>query len=146
MDSISKEHRSWNMSRIRSANTKPELFIRHILWHKGIRYRKNTSSVFGKPDIYISKYKCAVFIHGCFWHRHTNCKKAYTPKSRIDFWDNKFQQNIHRDQVVRENLITQRIRVIVVWECTAEKAVKDETIINKIYDEIINGCCDYIEF
>ena len=146
MDSLTKEKRSWNMSQIKDRDTKPELFIRHALWHKGIRYRKNDKDIAGKPDIYISKYRCALFVHGCFWHRHSGCKYAYTPKTRTDFWNQKFQSNINRDKVVREKLRKQNIRIIVVWECTAEKAVKDNDIIDSIYDEIVNGVNEYVEF
>ena len=146
MDSLTKEKRSWNMSQIKDRDTKPELFIRHALWHKGIRYRKNDKDIAGKPDIYISKYRCALFVHGCFWHRHSGCKYAYTPKTRTDFWNQKFQSNINRDKVVREKLREQNIRIIVVWECTAEKAVKDSDIIDSIYDEIVNGVNKYVEF
>lgn len=146
MDKLSKEKRSWNMSRIRSKNTQPELFIRHALWHKGLRYRKNPKDVFGKPDIYISKYRVAIFVHGCYWHRHEGCKNATTPKSNTEFWQKKFQTNIDRDMTVRETLTSQNIRVIVVWECTAEKADKDNGVIDNIYDEIITGNETYTEF
>lgn len=139
MDTITKEHRSWNMKQIKSKDTKPELFIRHELWHKGIRYKKNCTSIFGHPDIYISKDHCAVFVHGCFWHRHFGCKYAYTPKSRIDFWKKKFQSNIDRDRTVRETLKSQGIRMIIIWECTAKKAVKDNAIITDIYNEIVQS-------
>lgn len=146
MDKLSKEKRSWNMSRIRSKDTTPELFIRHSLWKRGIRYRKNDKYVFGKPDLYISKYRCAIFVNGCFWHRHTGCKNCTTPHTRYDFWQKKFQTNIDRDQLVRKTLNEENIRVIVIWECTAEKAVKNESIINDIYTEITDGKKIYCEF
>lgn len=146
MDKITKEHRSWNMKRIKSKDTKPELFIRRELWHRGIRYRKNDSSIFGHPDIFISKYRCAVFVHGCFWHRHTGCKYAYIPKSRIEFWQKKFQSNIDRDRIVKETLQNQNVRIIVVWECTAEKAMKDSSMIDDIFEEIVYGIDSYKEF
>ncbi len=146
VDRLSKEKRSWNMSRIRCKDTAPELFIRHSLWKKGIRYRKNDKSVFGKPDLYISRYRCAIFVHGCFWHRHTGCKNCTTPHTRYDFWQRKFQTNIDRDLLVRETLNNQVIRVIVICECTVEKAVKNVSIIADIYSEIIEGTESYREF
>lgn len=134
------------MSRIRSKDTAPELFIRHSLWEKGLRYRKNDKSIFGKPDLYISKYRCAIFVHGCFWHRHTGCKNCTTPHTRYDFWQKKFQTNIDRDQLVQQTLNEQNIRVIIIWECTAEKAVKNKSIIDDIYTEITGGTEIYCEF
>lgn len=146
MDKITEGHRSWNMKRIKSKDTKPELFIRHELWHMGIRYKKNAPSIFGRPDIYVPKYRCAVFVHGCFWHRHPDCKYAYLPKSRIEFWQKKFKTNIERDQIVRETLTEQDIRVIIIWECTVERAAKDNSIVEEIYDEIVKGKDSYSEF
>ncbi len=146
MDRLTKEKRSWNMSRIKSKNTEPELFIRHELWHRGLRYRKNPNDIYGRPDIYISKYRTAVFVHGCFWHRHEGCKNATFPKTNVEFWLNKFQTNTDRDMKVRTTLINQDIRVIVIWECTAKKAAKDKKIIDRICCEIINGSDTFMEF
>lgn len=105
------------MARIRSKNTKPELLVRSLLRQQGIGYKINNTGIFGNPDIYLSKYRTAVFVHGCFWHRHTGCRFSYIPKSNIDFWDNKFRQNIERDLEVKHQLICQDIKVLVIWEC-----------------------------
>ena len=94
VDRISEEKRSWNMSRIRSTNTQPEMVVRSFLHRKGFRFRLHQKNVFGKPDIILKKYKTAIFIDGCFWHRHKDCRFAYTPKSRINFWNEKFESNI----------------------------------------------------
>lgn len=83
-DTISPERRSLNMSAIKSKDTKPEVYLRKLLYHQGFRYRKNYSGVFGHPDIYLPKYKVAIFVHGCYWHRHSGCQYAYMPKSRVD--------------------------------------------------------------
>jgi len=117
MDKISKEKRSWNMSRIRSKNTKPELIVRSLLHNAGYRFRLHLATLPGKPDIVLPKYKTAVFVHGCFWHRHTGCKYAYTPKSRNTFWNKKFKDNVNRYEIVKHELRAIGWKVIVVWEC-----------------------------
>lgn len=124
-DIVSREQRSKNMSAIRSKDTKPEIYIRHLLFSHGYRYRKNCSSITGCPDIYLAKYKTAIFINGCFWHRHTNCKFAYTPKSRIEFWNKKFNSNISRDLVVHHQLFDENIKCLVIWECCVKIMKKD---------------------
>lgn len=117
MDNISKKQRSWNMSRIRSINTKPEIIVRSFLHRSGFRFRLHVKSLPGSPDIVLSRYRTAIFVHGCFWHRHSGCKFAYTPKSRIDFWNNKFMKNIERDKLKTIKLIELGWQVITVWEC-----------------------------
>jgi len=97
MDKLTPEHRSWNMSRIFSANTKPELAVRSLLHKMGYRFRLHRKDLPGKPDIVLTKYKTVIFVHGCFWHRHDACQYAYTPKSRVKFWKEKFEGNIERD-------------------------------------------------
>ena len=138
-DTISSERRSKNMSAIRSKDTKPEIYLRKLLYHQGFRYRKNYSGVFGHPDIYLSKYKIAIFVHGCYWHRHNGCPYAYTPKSRVEFWQKKFNDNIHRDQVVQETLESQGIRYLVVWECTIQKMQKDNRVEAKELQKLIQS-------
>jgi DNA mismatch endonuclease, patch repair protein len=117
MDNLTKEHRSWNMGRIRSGNTKPELVVRSLLHQMGYRFRLHRKDLPGKPDIVLPKYKTVVFVNGCFWHRHAGCAKAYTPKSRVDFWENKFRNNIERDNKAQNELKILGWKVIVIWEC-----------------------------
>ena len=117
MDLISKEHRSWNMSRIKSANTKPEMAVRSILHKLGYRFRLHRKNLPGSPDIVLPKYNSVIFVHGCFWHRHKDCKKAYTPKTKRSFWEEKFKTNIERDIKVKKELKSDGWRVFVVWEC-----------------------------
>lgn len=126
MDIKSKEERSRNMSKIRAKNTKPELFIRSELHKQGFRFRVNFKPVEGQPDIYFTKKRIAVFIHGCYWHRHTNCRFSYTPKSNVEFWLKKFSDNIKRDKVVMETLQKEGIRTILIWECTVKKMMTDD--------------------
>ena len=127
-DIKSPEQRSLNMSKIRSKDTKPEEYIRKLLFNHGYRYRKNVKNVPGHPDAWLARYNTAVFVNGCFWHRHEGCKYAYTPKSRIEFWDDKFQKNTARDKVVEDQLKEQGIRSLVIWECTIRKMMQKSNI------------------
>ena len=114
--------RSRNMAAIRGRDTKPEVFIRKQLFQRGYRYRIAPGTIPGHPDLYMPKYNLAIFIHGCFWHRHEGCKYAYTPKSRQEFWLKKFADNIRRDKEVQRLLKEKGIRLLVVWECAIRKA------------------------
>jgi DNA mismatch endonuclease (patch repair protein) len=116
-DRISREHRSWNMSRIRGENTKPERVVRSLLHRMGFRFRLHRRDLPGTPDIVLPKYRTVVFVHGCYWHRHPGCRYAYTPKSRVEFWKTKFSQNVKRDVRVRSELETLGWNIVVVWEC-----------------------------
>lgn len=102
MDIKSPEQRSRNMVAIHSRNTKPEMYFRRLLFTQGYRYSLNSGKIPGHPDIYLRKYNAAIFIHGCFWHRHLGCRYAYLSKSRIEFWQKKFDANISRYYVVRK--------------------------------------------
>lgn len=136
-DSLSPEKRSWNMSRIRSEDTKIEVKVRKELFRRGYRYRKNVKTLPGKPDIVLPKYHTVVFIHGCFWHRHEGCKEATMPKSRIEFWQEKFHRNVENDRKHKGELESAGWNVIVVWECEIEKKF-DETM-ERIIESITNG-------
>ncbi len=136
MDIKSREDRSRNMSRIRSKNTKPEMFLRSLLFRGGFRYRLHKKGLPGKPDLYLKKYRTVIFINGCFWHRHEGCKLAYMPKSNIDFWEKKFSSNIERDKKQKSELLNQKLRVLTVWECTVRKMMKDPDYCTQIMDEI----------
>lgn len=121
VDSLTKEQRSWNMGRVRNKDTKPELLVRSLLHRQGYRFRLHKKDLPGKPDIVLSKYHAVIFVHGCFWHRHKNCKDATIPKSRIDFWEQKFAQNVDRDKQVKGALRKLGWNVLVVWECETAK-------------------------
>ncbi len=136
MDIVTPEKRSKNMAAIRSKDTKPEVYFRKKLFEQGYRYRVNSKTVPGHPDIYLKKYNTAVFVHGCFWHRHEQCKFAYIPKSRIEFWQNKFETNKKRDFVVRNELWERRIKCLVVWECSIKKMQKSEAFQIEIFDKV----------
>lgn len=126
-DRISEEHRSWNMSQIRSKDTGPELTVRKLLHGMGYRFRLHRKDLPGKPDIVLPKYRTVIFVHGCFWHRHEGCKYAYYPKSNVDFWKAKFKINVERDKYVRRKLEEEGWKVIIVWECET----KNDAILTK---------------
>ena len=130
------EERSKNMSKIRSKGTVPEEYIRKKLFKHGYRYYKNVKTVQGHPDAWLSKYNTALFVHGCFWHRHKDCQYTYMPKSRIDFWTEKFNKNIIRDETVCRQFDQQGIRILIIWECTIKKMMKSEDTEKKIIAEI----------
>ena len=138
MDIISEEKRSWNMSRIRGKDTKPEIIVRSMLHKMGYRFSLHRKDLPGTPDIVLPKYKTAIFVHGCFWHRHKGCKYAYTPKSRIKFWKNKFIETVKRDKQHLKQLKENGWEVFIVWECETKDMDKLKKIINKISQEI-NG-------
>ncbi len=116
-DRISKKKRSWNMSRIRSKDTKPEIKVRSYLFKLGFRFRKNVQKLPGKPDIVLPKYSTVIFINGCFWHHHQGCRYAYIPKTRTKFWLDKFSKNLENDK--KNKVILQQLgwKVVVIWEC-----------------------------
>ena len=117
VDFLDKAGRSERMSRIRSKDTKPELVLRRSLHKLGLRYKLGGSGLLGKPDLVFPKFKTAVFVHGCFWHRHANCKVASNPKSNSEFWCEKFAKNVARDAKVASELNAAGWNVVVVWEC-----------------------------
>lgn len=130
MDSLTPEMRSWNMSRIRGKDTKPELAVRSLLHGMGYRFRLSDKTLPGKPDIVLPKYRAAIFVHGCFWHRHPGCKYAYTPKSRLDFWNRKFEENVTRDRNNLALLQQEGWLPIVVWECEIKRI--PSTVLEKV--------------
>ena len=116
-DILTKEKRSWNMSQIRAKNTKPEIVVRSILHKAGYRFRLHVSTLPGKPDIVLPKYKVVIFVNGCFWHHHLDCKYAYIPKSRQQFWLTKFSANTARQERVVNELKHLGWYVFLIWEC-----------------------------
>lgn len=120
-DKLTPEKRSWNMNRIKGKDTKIEVEVRKYLFSKGYRFRKNDKRYPGKPDIVLPKYHVAIFVHGCFWHRHEGCKDATTPKTRTEFWLEKFDKNVKNDQIKQEKLRELGWKVIVIWECEIKK-------------------------
>ena len=116
MDVHSPETRRFNMSMIKGKDTHPEMIVRHWLWRSGFRYRLHRKDLPGKPDIVLRKYAAALFVHGCFWHRH-GCHATTTPATRREFWLRKFDENVNRDKRNIESLVNAGWRVMVIWEC-----------------------------
>ena len=141
-DRLTPIQRHQVMSRIRSINTKPELILRHALWHRGFRYRINDSHLPGKPDVVLRKYKTVLFIHGCFWHGHKGCPTSHIPKTNTEFWETKVTRNQERDQEVWRKLEAKGWKVIIVWECQLKKANLDETI-DRVASEIVRNGENY---
>src|SRR5262245_57454122 len=135
MDRLTKKKRSWNMSRIRGENTRPEMLIRSALHSMGYRFRLHVRTLPGRPDIVLPKLKTAIFVHGCFWHRHPHCKYAYNPKSRVDFWQTKFRQNVERDHAAIEKLQALGWKVKIIWECQVPEFISCPEKL----DQIIRG-------
>lgn len=115
-DKLSAEKRSWNMSRIKGRDTKPEIAIRSLLHRMGYRFRLQRKDLPGKPDIVLPKYKTAIFVHGCFWHAH-GCKDSGIPKTNTEFWQKKLADNVQRDARKQQELQDSEWNVLVIWEC-----------------------------
>ncbi|PYJ70058.1 MAG: very short patch repair endonuclease [Verrucomicrobia bacterium] len=120
-DKLSGERRSWNMSRIRSRDTNPELAVRRSLHRLGYRYRLHRNDLPGKPDIVLPKYHIAIFVHGCFWHQHTGCIDCSNPKTNIKYWGPKLLANMQRGRKNRRTLRRLGWTPIVIWECQTQR-------------------------
>lgn len=133
MDGLSPERRSWNMSRIRSKDTKIEVKVRQYLFAKGFRFRKNDKRYPGKPDVVLPKYKTVIFVNGCFWHMHEGCKQARLPKTNVEFWKEKMERNAANDKAHQKQLCEMGWQVIVLWECELKKDFEG------IMDNLVNS-------
>ncbi len=122
------KQRSFNMSHIRSSNTKPELMVRHFLFAHGYRYRINVKNLPGKPDIVLPKYNTIIFVHGCFWHGHANCKYFKIPQTNTAWWTNKINTNKANDAKAVKALRKAGWKVLVVWECGLKAAKVEKTL------------------
>jgi DNA mismatch endonuclease (patch repair protein) len=141
-DRLTKARRSWNMSRVRDKHTKPEIIVRSLLHRLGYRFRLHTKIPVPEnihyplrrrvicPDIILPKYKTAIFVHGCFWHRHKNCKDCTTPTHRRAWWLAKFKGNTMRDELHQKTLRKLGWKTIVIWECKTEKTKSIEGLAN----------------
>ena len=127
-DVHSKAQRRFNMQQIKSKNTRPEMLVRKFLFAHGYRYRLHYKKLPGKPDIILPKYKTVIFVHGCFWHGHTNCKYYVVPKTRTDWWLNKINRNIALDNKAITALKKEGWKIITVWECKLKPAMVEKTL------------------
>lgn len=135
-DKVTKKKRSEIMSHIRSKDTTIEISVRKWLYAKGLRYRKNTKSILGTPDLSIKKYKIAIFVNGCFWHGHENCKHFKLPQSNVEFWKEKIDRNIERDLKIVSSLENDGWLVILIWECELKKDF--DGIMTKVYNMMLD--------
>jgi DNA mismatch endonuclease (patch repair protein) len=134
-DVHTKEQRSYNMSSIKGKDTKPELLVRRFLHAQGFRYKLHDKSLLGKPDIVLPKYKTVIFIHGCFWHGHGNCRYFKLPQTRSDWWLSKINTNKANDAKAVKALKTAGWKVITIWECRLKPGKSDITL-NKLTQKI----------
>ena len=116
-DSISPDHRSWNMSQIKGKDTKIEVEVRRYLFSKGFRFRKNDKRFPGKPDVVLPKYKTVIFVNGCFWHMHEGCKYGRLPKSNLEYWEKKLRKNVDNDKKHIQQLKEMGWTPVTIWEC-----------------------------
>lgn len=134
---MTDEKRSRNMAAIHASDTKPEVYLRKLLYHHGYRYRKNWKLIKGRPDLFVLRYKVALFVNGCFWHAHHGCASFRVPATHKDFWDEKFRKNTERDQRTLEELHQLGIRTAVVWECAVNEMKKSPA-----YEEVVLDTLD----
>lgn len=134
MDTVSREKRSEIMKKVKRENTRPELILRRALHAAGLRYRLHRSDLPGTPDIVIVRHRIAIFVHGCYWHRHVGCKKATMPKTKHDWWEKKFNKNVIRDEKKYADLQSLGWNVIVVWQCQIEKSLP--SVVNMIIENV----------
>ncbi|WP_297838405.1 very short patch repair endonuclease [uncultured Roseibium sp.] len=138
MDVVSSEKRSAMMSNIKSRNTRPELEVRRVAHRLGLRFRLHRRDLPGTPDLIFPSRRTAIFVHGCYWHRHFGCKYAYNPKSNVEFWQNKFQSNVNRDLRVRRELENRGWKVITIWECeTKDQKMIADILFQKVCDAAV---------
>ncbi len=134
-DTLAKEKRSQLMSRVRHKGTKPESAVRALLDEMELRFQLNRTDLPGSPDVTLPEYRTVIFVHGCFWHRHPNCKKATTPKQNAQFWKEKFERNIERDAQKVQDLEALGWRVVTIWQCETEKIEDLTNNLRKIFKD-----------
>jgi len=129
-DVHSKATRSFNMSRIRSKNTKPELIVRSFLFANGFRYRVHDFHLPGKPDIVLPKHKTLIFINGCFWHGHRNCRYYKIPRTRTKWWIDKIDKNVANDSAKKMRLKADGWKILTIWECKLKPTKREKTLLS----------------
>lgn len=134
MDTLSPAERSERMRRVKSSDTAPEIALRQLVWSLGYRYRKNRRDIIGHPDIAFIGRKRAIFLHGCFWHRHDCALGRRVPKSKTAFWNAKFERNVRRDKQVQRELEAAGWRSLIIWECELRDPSKIERRVRKFLD------------
>ncbi len=148
VDTGSSKVQNKRMAAIKGKDTGPELFLRKLLFSSGYRYRIYDPRIPGRPDLWLKKYNTAVYVHGCFWHRHDGCKYSQTPMSNREFWESKFNKNIARDSRIKEELARKGIRCLIIWECSIRESQKKtghpDELLNRV-EEYLQGSSSYEE-
>lgn len=145
VDRVDSLTRSRIMAAIKSRNTKPELLIRSMLHQRGFRFRLHVKDLPGKPDIVLPKYHSVIFIHGCFWHGHENCRLFKLPSTRTEFWQEKFFKNRNNDIRAIDLLMSNNWRVCIIWECKIQASKKDLTQLADVISDFIMGTKPFLE-
>lgn len=133
MDSQTPQQRHNNMAAIHGKDTKPEMIVRKYLWRHGFRYRLNHARLPGRPDVVLRMYRTCIFVNGCFWHGHENCRYYTVPKTRTEFWVNKVKRNRERDLEVQHKLARMGWHCITIWECELKPARREATLQSLVY-------------
>ena len=133
---MTAEERSRNMAAIHAADTKPEVYLRKLLFHRGYRYRKNWKKIKGRPDAFILRYHVALFVNGCFWHAHNGCAAFRVPGTNTEYWNAKFARNKKRDQDTLDALHSMWVRTVTVWECAISEMRKDPAYREVVLDTL----------
>lgn len=123
-DNLNSEQRSYTMRQVHSGDTGPEMFVRKLIHRQGLRFRLHAKNLPGRPDIILPKFRVAIFVHGCFWHRHKDCLRATTPKTNEAYWLAKFARNVNRDKAVTSSLESEGWRVLTIWECETRQPLR----------------------
>jgi DNA mismatch endonuclease, patch repair protein len=134
VDTLTPAERSAIMARVRSKDSKPELIVRKMLYAMGYHYRLHAKELPGKPDIVFRQRRKAIFVHGCFWHRHESCSLARLPKSRLEFWIPKLEKNRERDRQIRTLLKKLHWRTLTIWECEIDNPIRIQNKIRRFLD------------
>lgn len=145
MDTMPKEARSALMGRIRSKNSTPELLLRSELHRLGLRFRIHRKELPGTPDVVFVSARIAIFVHGCFWHQHSKCKLASSPRSNVDYWEKKLERNVRRDAEAINSLRNLGWEVLVVWECETRDKVQFKNVVEgiqaRVHERKNTKCC-----
>lgn len=142
VDVVDPATRSKMMSNIRGRDTKPEMRVRRALHRAGFRFRLHVPLMPGRPDIVLPRYRVAIFVHGCFWHRHEGCRFSTTPATRTGFWNDKFASNVERDAKHTASLVASGWRVATIWECALKKPKDSEPWLSTLIDWLTEDCVD----
>lgn len=137
VDRLTPERRSWLMSRVAAKNTSAEMRVRSAAHARGLRFRIHQKNLSGTPDLVFPRWRTAIFVHGCFWHRHCGCRKATTPKTRIEFWQEKFGRNLARDEANVADLQARGWRTEVIWECETKSPEALSERLDSIFGNVI---------